>query len=120
VVVGEGEGVCDGAAWAVLQETEAGIAMGGVEHYYCTPQRPHSQKHNLALERRDPLRAGKTRQLAWGGIACRGIAAARVFRKTPSLPLAVTSRARAEVLCLRLLAGWVEVEGTRLLDSKRG
>jgi hypothetical protein len=58
VVLGEGEGCCDGAAWMVLQETEAGIAMGGVEHYYCTAQRPHSQKHNLALERRDPLRAG--------------------------------------------------------------
>jgi hypothetical protein len=59
--MGEGEDWGDGAAAVVLQETEteAGIAMGGVEHYYCTPQRPHSQKHIHALERRDPLTAGR-------------------------------------------------------------
>jgi hypothetical protein len=66
--VGEGEDCCDGAGRAVLQETEAGIAMGGVEHYYCTPQRPRWQKHNLALGRR-PLEGGKqTRQLTREGL----------------------------------------------------
>jgi hypothetical protein len=65
--VGEGEGVCDGAGRAVLQETEAGIAMGGVEHYYCTPQRPHSQKHNLAFGTSRPLEGGKEAATSWVG-----------------------------------------------------
>ena len=59
----------DEAAAVILQETEAGIAMGGVQHYYCTLQRRHSQKHNLSPWKvGDPLRgrAGRRPLARWG------------------------------------------------------
>jgi hypothetical protein len=98
----------------VLQETEAGIAMGGVQHYYCTAQRPHSQKHNLALERRDPLRAGTDAAANCGWISvqrnggCAGVSKDAI----PASCSSDQSRScRLTSLRLRLLA----VEVTRLL-----
>lgn len=56
----EGDSSGDGAGWVVLQETEAGIAMGGVEHYYCTPLSTAAQPEaQPRLGTVDPLRAGR-------------------------------------------------------------